>query len=121
VIYKHKNRHRLDGICSNYQGHEKPFEQRLKERFKFNFQTRIKTRVCDLKNKNTKTKNKATRCARQMWFLFYYVNICKYEHDTNMTRLWCKIVPKTNVKHIKGNEGSYFYLYPFRDLIQGNF
>ncbi len=29
---------------------------------------------------------------------FYYVNICKYEHEKNMTRLWCKIVLKTNVE-----------------------
>jgi hypothetical protein len=39
----------------------------------------------------------------------------------NMTRLWCKIVPKTNVEQIEGNEGSYFYLYPFRNLIWGRF
>jgi hypothetical protein len=51
----------------------------------------------------------------------YYANICKYEHEKNMTRLWCKIVPKTNVEHIEGNEGSYFYLYPFGDLAQGSF
>ncbi len=30
--------------------------------------------------------------------VIYYVNICKHEHEKNMTRLWCKIVPKTNVK-----------------------
>jgi hypothetical protein len=39
----------------------------------------------------------------------------------NMTRLWCKIVPKTNVEQTKGNEGSYFYLNPFGDLIQKSF
>jgi hypothetical protein len=49
----------------------------------------------------------------------YYANICK--HEKNMTRLWCKIVLKTSVEHIEGNEGSYFYLYPFGDLTQGNF
>jgi len=49
----------------------------------------------------------------------YYVNICKHEHEKNMTRLWCKIVFKTIVKHTEGNEGSYFYLYPFGDLGQG--
>jgi hypothetical protein len=52
---------------------------------------------------------------------FYYVNICKHKHENNMTSLWCKIVPKTNVEQIEGNEGSYFYLYPFRDLAQGSF
>ncbi len=40
----------------------------------------------------------------------YYVNICKHEHEKNMTKLWCKIVLKTSVEKIKGNEGSYFYL-----------
>ncbi len=48
----------------------------------------------------------------------YYVNICKHEHEKNITKLWCKIVPKTNVENIKGNERSYFYLHRFRDLAQ---
>ncbi len=41
--------------------------------------------------------------------------------NLNMTRLWCKIVPKTNVEQIEGNEGSFFYLYPFGNLTQKNF
>jgi hypothetical protein len=28
---------------------------------------------------------------------------------------------KTNVEHTERNEGSNFYLYPFEDLVQGNF
>jgi hypothetical protein len=48
---------------------------------------------------------------------FYYVNICKHEHEKNITMLWCKIVLKITTEHIKRNEGSYFYLYPFGDLI----
>jgi hypothetical protein len=51
----------------------------------------------------------------------YYDKICKHEHEKNMTRLWCKITPKTNVEHTKGNEGPYFYLYIFKDLAQGSF
>jgi hypothetical protein len=47
--------------------------------------------------------------------------ICKHEHENNMTKLWCKIVHKTNVEHIEGNEGFYFYFYPFGDLAQGSF
>jgi len=31
------------------------------------------------------------------------------------------IMLKINVERIKGNEGSYFYLYPFGDLTQGSF
>jgi len=51
----------------------------------------------------------------------YYANVCKHEHEKNMTRLWCKIIPKTNAEKTKGNEGSYLYLYPFGDLAQGRF
>jgi hypothetical protein len=29
----------------------------------------------------------------------------------NMTRLWCKIVPKINVEQTEGNERFYFYVY----------
>ncbi len=56
-------------------------------------------------------------CKINMNFYYYYANICKHEHEKNMTRLWCKIVLKIIDKHIKANEGSYFYLYPFGDLV----
>jgi len=49
----------------------------------------------------------------------YYANICKHEHEKNMTRQCCKIVFKISVKYIKGNARSYFYLYPFGNLAQG--
>jgi hypothetical protein len=51
----------------------------------------------------------------------YYVNICKCEHGKNITRLWYKIVLKTNVEHTEGNERPYSYVYPFGDLAQGSF
>jgi len=38
-----------------------------------------------------------------------------------MTKLWCKIVPKIGVEQTKGNQGFYFFLYPFGDLAQGSF
>jgi hypothetical protein len=41
---------------------------------------------------------------------FDYVNICKYEHEKNMTRLWCNFVAKINVGKIERNERSHFYL-----------
>jgi len=50
-------------------------------------------------------------CKINMKMNFYYANICKHEHEKNLTRLWCKIVPKTNVEQIERNEGSYFYVY----------
>jgi hypothetical protein len=39
---------------------------------------------------------------------FYYVNICKHEHE----KIWCKIVFKIVVEMIKGSEGPYFNLFP---------
>jgi hypothetical protein len=46
----------------------------------------------------------------------YYTNICKHAYKKNMKNLWCTIVPKINVEQTEGNEGSYFYLYPFWGL-----
>jgi hypothetical protein len=64
-------------------------------------------------------------CKINMKTNIYYVNIYKHEHEKNMTKLWCKIMHKTNVEYTKGNEGSYSYLYPFGDQalesFQGNF
>jgi len=50
-----------------------------------------------------------------------YANICKHEHEKNMMKLWCKIMHKSSVEQIGGNEGSYSYLYPSRDLVKGSF
>jgi hypothetical protein len=59
-------------------------------------------------------------CKTNVKMDFYYANMWKHEHKKNMTRLWCKIVPKTNVEQTEGNEGSHSYLYPFRNLAQGS-
>jgi hypothetical protein len=58
------------------------------------------------------------KCETNVKMDFYYTNICKHEHKKKMIRLWCKIMPKINVEQTKRNEGSYFYLYPFGDLVQ---
>jgi hypothetical protein len=64
--------------------------------------------------------NKNTRCVKQtMKTNFFYVNICKHEHEKNMTMLWCKIMSKINVEQIEENERFYFYLYPLGNLTQG--
>ncbi len=60
-------------------------------------------------------------CKTNMKTNIYYDNICKHEYEKNMTRPWCKIVLKIGVEQTKGNEGSYFYIYPFGDLAQGSF
>jgi hypothetical protein len=70
----------------------------------------------------TSSYNTSTQQEHEMWKTnvkidLYYVKICKHEHVKNMTRLWCKIMPKTSVEQTKGNERSYSYLYPFGDLV----
>jgi len=60
-------------------------------------------------------------CKTNVKMIIYSTNICKHEHENNMTRLWCKIVPNIGVKQIERNEGSYSYLYLFGDLVQGSF
>ncbi len=60
-------------------------------------------------------------CKTNMKMNLYCANICKHEDEKNITRLWCKIVFKTNVEQTKRNEGSYFYLYPFEDIAQESF
>jgi hypothetical protein len=60
-------------------------------------------------------------CTTNVKTNIYYVNVCKHEHEKNLTRLWCKLMLKTIVEHTEGNEGSYSYLYPFRNLTQESF
>jgi hypothetical protein len=60
-------------------------------------------------------------CKTNVKMDLYYANICKHEHEKNIIRLWCKIMLKINVEQTKGNEGSYFYLYFFGDLVQKSF
>jgi hypothetical protein len=74
--------------------------------------------IAKLKQKNEKQKHKM--CKTNVETNLYYVNICKHEHEKNMTRLWCKIVPKT-IEQIEGSERFYSYLYPFGYLAQISF
>ncbi len=37
-------------------------------------------------------------CKTNVEIDIYYANICKHEHEKNMTKLWCKIVRKTTIK-----------------------
>jgi hypothetical protein len=48
VVFPNKN-HVVKHVVINCQGHEKPQEQKIKERSKFNFQTRNKIRLRDSK------------------------------------------------------------------------
>jgi hypothetical protein len=75
MTYKHKNRCRPNGACSNCQRHEEPQGQKLKERFNFNFQTRNKTKLCDSKIKTQEHK----MCKKNVKTNFYNVHICKHE------------------------------------------
>ncbi len=70
------------------------------------------------KKKHKNYKQKRGMCKTNMKTYIYYVNICKHKYEKNMTRLWCKIMFKIDVKHIEGNEGSYLYLYPLRKFLR---
>jgi hypothetical protein len=49
-------------------------------------------------------------CKTNIKMNFYYANICKHEHERNITRIWCKIVLKINVEQTKGTRGpTYIY------------
>jgi hypothetical protein len=37
-------------------------------------------------------------CKTNVEIDLYYVNICKHEHEKNMTKLWCKIVHNTTIE-----------------------
>jgi len=90
--------------------------------FKFNFQTKNKTRLSDSRTKTLYIERERDEmCKTNMKTDIYYVNLCKHEHVKNITKLWCKIVLKTSVEQTKGNERSYSYLYPFGNLTQINF
>jgi len=71
------------------------------------------------KQEHKNKKQEHEMCKINMVLNLYYVNICKHEHEKNMTKL--KIVFKTCVKYIARNEGSYTYLHAFEDLAQGSF
>ncbi len=90
----------------------------LKRRSKSNFQQGTKQDYVIQKQKHKILKQEHKMCMTNVKMNLYYANICKHEHEKNLTTLWCKIVPKIGVEHTKGNEGSYSYLYPFRDLAQ---
>jgi len=64
-------------------------------------------------NKNTITKKKTWNVQNKCENWSLYANICKHEHENNMTRLWCKIVLKIGVEQIEKNERFFSYLYPF--------
>jgi len=54
------------------------------------------------KHKNYEQKHKM--CKMNVKKYFYYVNICKHEHEKKMARLWCKIMFKISVEQTKRNE-----------------
>jgi len=45
-------------------------------------------------------------CKIKMKANIYYVNICKHEHENNMTRLWSKIM-LNRLKEMKGPTSIY--------------
>jgi len=57
-------------------------------------------------------KQEHEMCKTNVITNFYYPNICEHEHEKNMTKLWCKIVPKSGVEQIERNEVLTFIYTP---------
>jgi hypothetical protein len=53
-------------------------------------------------------------CKTNMKMDIYYANICKHEHEKNMTRLWCKIVLKLVLNKQKEMKGFIFIYTPLK-------
>jgi hypothetical protein len=95
------------------QGHKNAQEQRLKERFKSNFQTRNKTKLCDSKLRNTRIKNKNMKCARPTWkqvfIMLTYANM-------NIKRTWqaysVKLCLRLLLSRLKKMKGLTFIYTP---------
>jgi hypothetical protein len=67
-------------LLESHQGHEESKEQRLKERYKSNFQIRNKTRLRDSKTRTQEHKTKTQdACEINMKTNMYFANICKHD------------------------------------------
>jgi hypothetical protein len=53
------------------------------------------------KQKHNNYEHEHAMCKTNIKTNQYYANICKHEHEKNMTRLWCKIVLKIGVEQTK--------------------
>jgi hypothetical protein len=56
-------------------------------------------------------KQEHEMCKTNVKINFCFANICKHEHEKNMTRLWCKVVLKTNVEQTEGNMKGHIFIY----------
>jgi hypothetical protein len=85
MTYRCKNRGKLNGVCSNYQWHEKPWEKKLEEKSKFNFQTRNKIRLCDSKTRaqklKTKTQDVQNKCENGSLLCYHMQTWTWKEHE----------------------------------------
>jgi hypothetical protein len=65
------------------------------------------------KEKHNNYEQEHEMCKTNIKMNQYYANICKHEHEKNMTRLWCKIMPSTNVEQLKQMRGHISIYTPF--------
>ncbi len=63
----------MQGWCC--RGHKKSQEQKLKERYKSNFQTRNEIKSCDSKKKHKNYKQEHEMCKRNVKMDIYYANM----------------------------------------------
>jgi hypothetical protein len=48
------------------------------------------------KQKHKNYKQKHNMCKTNVKINLYFANICKHEHEKDMTKVWCKIMLKIN-------------------------
>ncbi len=101
-------------LVKRCQGHEEPREQRLKERFKSNFQTRNKTKLHDSKIITYKLKTITQDVQDNMKMDFYCANICKHEQGYGARS--CLGLVLNKLKEMRG-----LISICFKDLAQGSF
>jgi hypothetical protein len=96
------------------QGHEDSQKQRLKERFKFNFQTRNKKKLCDAKIRTQefriKTQDVQDQRGKHFFIIFTYANM-------NMKNPWqgygvrsCLRIMLNKLKEMRGSTYIYTFL-----------
>jgi len=56
-------------------------------------------------------KQEHEMCKTNVKIYFYFANICKHEHEKNMTRLWCKIMFKIGFEQIEKNMKGFTFIY----------
>jgi hypothetical protein len=88
-------------------------EQKLKERSSFIFKQGTKQDNMNKKQKLKNLKQKHNMCKKNVKTDLYYANICKHEHEKNMTRFDARSCLKLVLNKLKEMRGPTLIYTPF--------